>query len=196
MRQLILSSSSPARRALLSRLPMPFTAISPDVDETALAGETAEALVKRLAELKAKAASALYPDTIIIGSDQVGVLDGRILCKPLTHANAVEQLLSVSHKTVRFYTGLYVLDALSKKFEYSLATYDVSFKPLTLEMIENYLRIEEALHCAGSFQAEGLGIALIEKFNGDDYTALIGLPLIQLVTSLEKLGVDVLASSN
>lgn len=192
-RTLVLSSSSPARRALLERLPLPFETISPNLDETPRQGESAPALVERLAEAKAKASSTLFPDALIIGADQVGTLDDMILCKPLTHANAVKQLQLVSGKTVRFFTGLCLYDSKTQQLEQAIETYDVAFRPLTEIMIERYLHLEEATHCAGSFQAEGLGIALIHHFHGDDYTALIGLPLIRLVAMLEKMGLDVLA---
>jgi septum formation protein len=191
-RLLVLGSSSPARRELLQRLSIPFKTASPNLDETPLPGEKAIDLVKRLAEAKAKTVSAAYPDALIIGADQVGALDDIILCKPLTHTNAFKQLQLVSGKTVRFYTGMCVLDSKTQHSESTVATYDVSFLPLTDSMIDNYLHLEEALHCAGSFQAEGLGIALISKFAGDDYTSLIGLPMIQLVGMLKKLGLDIL----
>lgn len=191
-RQLILSSSSPARRLLLQRLMLPFTTTSPDLDETPLPGENAEQLVRRLAKLKAWASSEIYPEALIIGADQVGTLDSEILCKPLTHQKAVEQLLAVSGKTIRFYTGMCLLDAKYGGQEIAVTTYDVTFRHLTQDMIEGYLEKEEALNCAGSFQVEGLGIALIEKLEGDDYTSLIGLPLITLVKMLEKRDMSIL----
>lgn len=187
--QLVLSSSSKARRALLTRLAMPFVATSPDVDETPLPNEDTHAMVLRLAESKAKACSSAYPQALIIGSDQVGILDNTVLCKPHTHEKAVQQLRLVSGKKVRFLTGLCLLDVKNNHCQLAVETYDVYFRDLSDAMIEQYLQKEDALQCAGSFQAEGLGITLIRKFAGDDYTALIGLPLIRLVEMLEKVGV-------
>jgi septum formation protein len=186
-RQLILSSSSPARRALLARLQIPFFSISPDVDERQLQNELVDKMVLRLAESKAMKAAETYPDALIIGSDQVGILDNEILCKPLTHENAVKQLRFMSSKMIRFYTSLCLYDAKTSQSQLCVETYDVYFRELSDEMIEKYLQMEQPFHCAGSFQAEGLGVMLIEKFSGDDYTALIGLPLIQLVKMLEKM---------
>lgn len=185
-RQLILSSSSPARRALLSRLQIPFTSTSPDIDESRLPNEPVDKMVLRLAEAKARKSADTYPEALIIGSDQVGVLGEEILCKPLTHENAVKQLQSMSGKMIRFYTGLCLYDAKSSQCQTLIETYDVHFRDLSAEMIDDYLSKEQPFQCAGSFQAEGLGVMLIKKFSGDDYTALIGLPLIRLVEMLEK----------
>lgn len=185
---LVLSSSSPARRALLERLQTPFIATSPDVDETPLPNEDIPSMVKRLAELKAKKSAHVYPDAFIIGSDQVGELEGTILCKPLTHENAVKQLKMMSGKMVRFYTALCLLDGRMQKLQMSIETYDVYFRELNDEIIHAYLEKEKPFQCAGSFRAEGLGIALIDKFHGDDYTALIGLPLIRLTKMLNQAG--------
>ncbi len=186
-RQLILSSSSPARRALLGRLQIPFIATSPDIDETPLPNEPVDKMVQRLAVAKAQKSALTYPDAVIIGSDQVGILDQEILCKPLTHENAVKQLTKMSGKTIRFYTSLCLLDAKTGQSQLAVETYDVMFRELTAQMIDEYLEKEQPFHCAGSFQAEGLGVMLIRKFAGDDYTALIGLPLIRLVNMLEQL---------
>jgi septum formation protein len=192
-RQLILGSSSPWRRILLERLKVAFTCHSPDIDETPKLNESAYDLVLRLAIEKAEATAQQYPDALIIGSDQVGTLGEHILCKPLTYDNAVKQLANCNGQTVRFYTGVCVLDAKTKQVESTVATYDVIYQTYTQQDIENYLRKESALNCAGSLQAEGLGISLIKRFEGDDYTALIGLPLTKLVPMLKKLGFDVLA---
>lgn len=184
---LVLSSSSPARNALLKRLQIPFVRLSPDVDETPLPEENAETLVKRLAELKARVSAKIHTRALIIGCDQVGTIDGEILCKPLTHEKAVQQLRLVSGKKVRFLTGLCLFDARNNHCQLTVATYDVYFRHLSDADIQYYLQHEDALQCAGSFQAEGLGITLIEKFEGDDYTALIGLPLIQLTTMMKNI---------
>lgn len=189
-KKIILASSSPARKMLMERLALPFTCASPHIDETAHANEKPADLVIRLAEEKAAVFADSHPDAIIIGVDQVGVLDGDILGKPVTHENAVRQLLNMSGRTIRFFIGVCILDTHNNHQEIALETFDVTFRSLTQSMIENYLQKEPALHCAGSLQVEGLGIVLLEKLAGDDYTALIGLPLIRLSEMLRKLGVD------
>lgn len=186
-KQLVLSSSSPARRALLARLQLPFTRLSPDVDETPLMNENPQDMVERLAVLKAKKAADTYPDSIIIGCDQVGILEGHVLTKPLTFENAIKQLQLVSGKKVRFLTGICLLDAKHNHTQVATEIYDVYFRILDLEIIKAYLQKEHPLHCAGSFQIEGLGITLIEKLEGGDYTALIGLPLIRLTSMLQNI---------
>lgn len=191
--QIVLSSSSSARRALLARLPIPFVSTSPDVDENPLPGEGIHAMVSRLAEMKAKKSAAAFPQALIIGCDTAGMVDDILLSKPETHENAVQQLRLVSGKKAHFLTSLCLLNAANGDIQLAVEVYDVYFRRLSDAMIENYLRREQPYYCAGSFQAEGLGIALIEKFHGDDYTALIGLPLIRLISMLEKAGVNVLA---
>lgn len=189
-RRLILSSSSKARRNLLDQLTIPFLAVSPDVDETPLAHEDAVAMVKRLAKRKAEVTAAKHADAFIIGCDQVGLLDNTLLCKPLTHENAVKQLRLVSSRSVRFFTALCLYDAKTHKAQLAVEVYDVFFRHLSDALIERYLQKEQPYHCAGSFQIEGLGIALIKKLAGDDYTALIGLPLIRLTEMLENVGLS------
>lgn len=181
---LILASSSPARRMLLERLRIPFQSFSPDVDETPLEGESAEALVKRLALIKARIFANNHPESLIIGCDQVGTLDGKIICKPLTHQNAIEQLRMMSGKKIRFLTAICLFDTKTNLFQESTEIYDVYFRDLSAAEIENYLQKEQPYQCAGSVQVEGLGICLLEKLEGHDYTALIGLPLIRLTAML------------
>lgn len=190
-RRLILSSSSPARRLLLEKLAIPFEYCSPDVDETQLANESVPEMVRRLAFTKAKASVDRYPDALIIGADQVGVLNNQVLCKPLTHENAVKQLQASSGQTARYYTAMCLLDAATMEHEETIVTFDVTYRQFDLRDIENYLRRESALNCAGSLKVEGLGITLIEKMAGDDFTALIGLPLIELTSMLRRRKVEV-----
>ncbi len=190
-RQLILSSSSPARRALLTRLQIPFISTSPDIDETPLANESVEEMVERLAIAKAKKTAAVYPNALIIGCDQVGTLNNQMLAKPLTIANAIQQLEFMSGKKVRFFTAMCLLDTKHDQLQFAIETYDVYFRKLNKDMINNYLKKEAALQCAGSCQIEGLGITLIEKLDGNDYTALIGLPLIRLTDMLTKAGMQI-----
>lgn len=190
--QLVLASSSPFRRELLSRLKLPFDVIVPDVDETPQPNETPQALVERLAVAKARAVVARAPRALIIGSDQVAVYDGVIVGKPHTHANAVRQLQSAAGKTVMLYTGLALVNAASGRVQSEVVPFGVTFRPLTADQIESYLRKEQPYGCAGSVRSEGLGIALLERFDGDDPNTLIGLPLIRLVRMLENEGVSVL----
>lgn len=192
-RQLILGSSSKPRQALMQRLKLPFEIGIPDVDETPLPDETAQQLVLRLAEVKARKVAKQYPNAVIIGVDQVGMLNEEILCKPMTNTNAIQQLQKMSGKEIEFFIGLCVFDAKNQMIQTELETFSVTFRNLTLSMIENYLQKEEVLHCAGSFKAEGLGIALVQEFHDTDFSALIGLPLIRLIRMLKKVGIDPLA---
>lgn len=194
MKKIILSSTSPARKHLLERLQLPFTIIAPDIDETPLAHETPKELVLRLAISKAKVHASQFPNSLVIGCDQVGILNNKIVSKPETHANAVEQLLHSSNKKIRFYTGLCLLNTQTNRLQKAVEIFDVYYRNLTLEIIENYLRKEKPYHCAGSLKVEGLGIALIKRLSGKDPTALTGLPLICLVSMLEKENVALLSS--
>ena len=191
-RPLILASSSIYRQELLKRLRLPFTAVSPDIDESPRTGELPAITAQRLAGEKAHALSHLYPNALIIGSDQVAVLEGDRLGKPGDQATAVKQLEAASGKTVFFHTALCVLESESGQTQTSVATNEVKFRLLTSEQIDRYLIAERPYDCAGSAKSEGLGIALIEHIRGDDPNALIGLPLIQLVTALQNLDVAVI----
>lgn len=192
MTALILGSTSSFRKQLLERLGIPFTTAAPDVDETPRAGEAPAALVARLAETKARAVGKSFPGALIIGSDQTAEVNGTLLNKPGTHANAVAQLSLCSGHTVTFHTGLCVYDARRDVAQVEVIPFRVHFRTLTAARIENYLLREQPYNCAGSFKSEGLGIALFEKLEGDDPTALIGLPLIRLVAMLENAGVSVI----
>ena len=196
-RKLILGSSSVYRRELLMRLGIPFTVISPDIDERALPGEHPAALARRLAREKAEAITASLPETdhgaLIIGSDQVCVLGDEALGKPGNHANAVAQLQRLSGQTVVFETALCLFDSASGHAYEELVSTEVEFRALSLAEIEAYLQREPAYDCAGSAKSEGLGIALLDRLSGDDPTALIGLPLIALCRLLRHAGFDPLA---
>jgi len=192
MQQLILGSSSPFRAELLSKLGLPFIAISPDIDESPLVNETAQQLVLRLAKLKAAEIANTQPDALIIGSDQVAVCDGEIMGKPGNHANAIKQLQTVSGKTVQFLTSLALLNSKTGQVHALVDTFEVSFRTLTLAQIDYYLQQEQPYQCAGSFKSEGFGISLFSKLNGDDPNTLVGLPLIKLIELLALEGVDVL----
>jgi len=177
---------------MLSTLQIPFKTAAPDVDETPLSGESAEQTSRRLSQVKAQAVAKRFPDALIIGSDQIALLDGRQIGKPLTHDNAVSQLRAMRGKTVTFYTALTLLNASSGEMQTDVVTTQVGFRNLNDDEIERYLKKEQPYHCAGSAKSEGLGIALISRIQGDDPNALIGLPLISLVSMLEKQGVSVL----
>lgn len=190
--QLVLASTSPYRKELLQRLGLAFITIAPDADETRQPEETPEHLVRRLAEEKARAVMSQFPDALIIGSDQVAVIGEEILTKPGTHENAVSQLQRCSGQTVTFLTGLCLLNTRSGKTRVEAVPFRVHFRRLNPAQIENYLRRERPYHCAGSFKSEGLGIALFERLEGEDPTALIGLPLIRLTRMLEAEGMRVI----
>jgi len=190
-RTLVLASTSPYRRALLERLGLVFDTLSPQVDESRLSGETPEQLVRRLAEAKARAGAVHFPDALIIGSDQVAVCDEDILGKPGDHAAAGKQLARLSGRRVRFCTGLCLYDARADRARVDMVPFDVVFRVLDAGQIERYLQREQPYDCAGSFKSEGLGISLFEALQGDDPNALIGLPLIRLVSWLNEAGIAV-----
>jgi len=189
---LILASSSSFRRELLARLTIPFEVVVPNIDETPKPGETPQALVERLAVEKARVVARTRHDALVIGSDQVAVHDGEIVGKPHTHDRAVAQLRTASGKSVTLYTGLALINAATGHTQCEVIPYRVVFRPISDEQIERYLRKEQPYSCAGSVRSEGLGIALLERFEGDDPNTLIGLPLIRLVRMLENEGVSVI----
>ncbi|AJJ36548.1 septum formation protein Maf [Yersinia rochesterensis] len=190
MPQLVLASTSSYRRALLEKLQLPFITAAPETDETPLPTETASALVQRLAQAKAQALAAHYPQHLIIGSDQVCVINGGIIGKPHNHANAVKQLHQASGQCVTFYTGLALLNTATNSHSCLCETFDVYFRTLNSAEIEGYLVREKPWNCAGSFKSEGLGITLFDKLSGRDPNTLIGLPLIALTQMLIEQGVN------
>ncbi len=190
--RIILASSSKYRRELLARLGLPFDAGSPDVNETALPGEVPQDTARRLAEAKARAVGARFSRAIIIGSDQVAVLDGVALGKPGNYANALRQLKSMRSKQVVFHTALCLHNTANGVTETRVVPYSVRFRDYSDAQIDNYLRREQPYDCAGSARAEGLGIALIAEMHGTDPSALIGLPLIALTEMLAAQGVQVI----
>ena len=195
-RQLMLGSTSRYRRELLERLNIPFQVAAPDVDETPLPQEKPHMLAERLALAKAKAVAAQFPQSVVIGSDQVADLNGQSLGKPGTHDNAVAQLRMMRGQTVVFQTAVAVV-CLETGFEQcSLAAVHVKFCDLTDDEIENYLCIEQPYDCAGSAKSEGLGIALLAAIDSDDPTALIGLPLIRTCQMLRAAGIELLSKKS
>lgn len=191
MLPLVLASSSPYRRELLARLRQPFTWAAPAIDETPLTNESAEALVRRLAEAKARALSELHPAHLIIGSDQVAALGNQILGKPHDFSRARSQLMAASGASVTFLTGLALLNSASGHCQVDLVPFTVHFRALDEEQISRYLQAEQPYDCAGSFKAEGLGVSLFRATEGEDNTSLIGLPLIRLVQMLEREGIAI-----
>ncbi|MEL5249161.1 Maf family protein [Serratia ureilytica] len=190
MQRLLLASTSPYRKMLLEKLQLPFDCAAPQVDETPLPGEGAEALVLRLAAAKAKALALAYPEHLIIGSDQVCVIDGSITGKPHTEENARAQLRQVSGQAVTFYTGLALYNGRSKQLQALCEPFHMHFRALSEAEIAAYVRLEQPLNCAGSFKSEGLGIALFDRLEGRDPNALIGLPLIALLEMLRAEGIN------
>lgn len=191
MPPLVLASSSTYRRDLLARLRQPFTWASPDIDETPHPGEGAEALVRRLAEAKARALRDQHPAHLIIGSDQVAVLGGEILGKPYDFERAHRQLAAASGTSVTFLTGLALLNSASGECQVDAIPFTVHFRPLSDEQITRYLQAEQPYDCAGSFKAEGLGVSLFRATEGEDGTSLVGLPLIRLVQMLDREGIAI-----
>ena len=195
-KKLILASSSPFRRALLSRLMIPFDVVTPSIDESPLPHESAIDLVLRLATEKAKVVADQTENALVIGSDQVA-LHGKhgIVGKPTDHDHAVRQLREASGQTVVLYTGLALINSNTGRTQSDVVPYTVKFRTLTDAQIESYLSKEKPYGCSGSLRADGLGIALLERFEGDDPTALIGLPLIRLVGMLEAEGMAPIPSN-
>ena len=189
---LILASSSPYRKELLQRLFLDFEVFSPDIDESQLADERPEQTALRLAQLKAKKIAETHPDAIIIGCDQVATLDGIQLGKPGNHENAIKQLRMMRGKQVTFHSALCLYNAQTQHMQAEVVPYIVEFRNLSDTQIDRYLSIEKPYNCAGSAKSEGLGIALISAMHGEDPNALIGLPLIKLITMLTAENIPVI----
>lgn len=191
MPSIILASSSIYRRELLAKLRLPFDCQSPSIDETPHNNESAEQLVKRLALKKAQAITKGHSNHIIIASDQTAELNDTLLNKPLNHETATAQLQNCSGQAVRFFTSLHVINTVNGHQHSAIDITTVYFRALNNHLIERYLLAEQPYDCAGSFKAEGLGISLFEKISSNDPNSLIGLPLIQLVSMLNKEGLEI-----
>ena len=192
MKKIILASSSKHRKKLLNQLKIKFSTISPDIDESRKRNESVDEYVKRLSIEKARKVADENKNAIVIGSDEVAVVDKKILGKPLKKVNAVKQLKMISNKSVIFKTGLCVVDTQTNKQYSSVTNYKIKVKKLTNNEILSYIGKEDILNCAGSIKLEGLAIAIVEKAYGNDPTSVIGLPLIKLRVYLSKMGVDIL----
>jgi len=186
--RIVLASTSRYRRELLSRIVADFDVAAPDVDETPQAAETPSTLAARLAEAKACAVAAGRADAIVIGSDQVAELDGRPIGKPGTAERARAQLAASAGRTIVFHTAVCVVDTRSGAIDAAIDRTEVVFRPLSADEIARYVEHENPLDAAGSFKAEGAGIALFERIESTDPTALIGLPLIALARLLRAAG--------
>lgn len=191
MLPILLASGSPYRRQLLDKLGFDYGWHAPDIDESPQTDEAPADLVVRLAQQKTVALAVDYPRHLIIGSDQVAVLNGKILGKPGNMERAREQLMAASGNTVTFLTGLCLLNSATSNYQTSCESYSVTFRELSATHIENYLQKDQPFDCAGSFKAEGLGICLFHKLEGDDPNTLIGLPLIALINMLKREGIEV-----
>ena len=191
-RPLVLGSTSPYRRELLSRLNLTFETAAPEVDEAPRPNETPLDMARRLALAKAHAVAARFPEAVVIGSDQVADLAGEALGKPGTHERAVGQLRQMSGQTVVFQTAVAVVCAATGFEQLDVAAVRVIFRNLSDAEIESYLRAEQPYDCAGSARSEGLGIALLDAIDSDDPTALVGLPLIRTCRMIRAAGVKVL----
>ncbi|WP_406667710.1 Maf family protein [Gallaecimonas sp. GXIMD1310] len=192
--QLILGSSSPFRQQLLAKLALPFSSLSPDIDESPLPGEDVVALVERLAIEKAQAVARMTAQpALVIGSDQLCVVAGAVTGKPLNRENAIAQLQRASGQKVTFYTSLALLNSESGQYQSLVEPFNVHFRTLSSDRIARYVDKEQPFHCAGAFKCEGLGITLFERLEGRDPNTLVGLPLIALTDMLLKAGMDPLA---
>lgn len=188
---LVLASSSKYRQNLLAKLNMDFTAAPPCINEAPIPFETPEKTSRRLSELKAKALQDQFPEHLIIGSDQVAVINDGQIGKPGNKENTIRQLRAASGHFITFFTSVCVLNSGTGKSITETDRCRVYFRPLTLEQIERYVELEKPYDCAGGFKSEGLGIALIERITGDDPNALIGLPLIKLIAILAEFRIHV-----
>ena len=190
--QLVLASPPPFRRDLLARLGVPFEVAAPDIDETPLAGEKPDDTAQRLSVLKAKAVAEHFPDALIIGSDQVALLDGEQLGKPGTHGKAVDQLKRMRGKALEFHTALTLLNARTGRTQTANVPVRLVMRDYSDTQIEAYLKKDQPYNCCGSARSESLGIALIQRYETEDPNALVGLPLIKLTEMLANEGLDVL----
>ena len=191
MIHLVLASSSIYRKKQLQQLQLNFSVIAPFIDETPLANETPKQTALRLSIEKARSVGLQHSNTLVIGCDQVASFEGKPLGKPLSHENAVKQLRIMRGKEIIFHSGICLFNAVTGNIQSSVVDIQVKFRSLSDQQIENYLVREQPYDCAGSAKSEGLGVALLDYIRGDDPNALIGLPLIQLVTMLEKEGIKI-----
>lgn len=190
--KVILASSSKFRRQLLDKLNISFKCISPDIDEKRLNNESVKDYVKRLSIEKASKIACSNQKSIIIGSDEVADLKGKIIGKPITKKNAKKQLRMLSGNKVVFRTGLCVLNSETGKYYASVNNYNIFFRDLNDSIINKYLESDDVLKCAASIRIEGLAINLVRKMNGADPSSIMGLPLIKLIDYLARFNIDIM----
>lgn len=183
---LVLASSSEVRKHVLAKIGIEFTAVSPDIDESPRPRETPEALVQRLSEEKARKVGHQYSNHLVIGSDQVAVVNNEVVGKPSSRAQAIKQLEAASGRTVSLYTGIALLNSGTGRIQVDVLPYRVQFRELNRAVIENYIDRDQPYDCGGSLRSEGLGIALLSKFEGQDPNILLGLPMIRLIDMLAE----------
>lgn len=191
--RLVLASSSKARRQVLKKLEIPFETVSPCIDESALHNESPQSLVERLARAKAQKIASKYPRHLIIGSDQIAVVNQRIVGKPSSREDAIQQLLAASGQSITLYTSLALLNSETGHCQSDILPYTVRFRHLSETMIEDYVDRDQPYDCGGSLRSEGLGVSLLQEFSGSDPNILLGLPLIRLVDMLANEGIYPLA---
>lgn len=189
---IVLASSSPYRKQLLSKILSNFRCASPDIDESKLATENFREMAERLSIEKAHALSEQFPNSLIIGSDQVACIDEQILRKPLNKENNLTQLKLCQGKTAYFYTGVCLLNSKTGEYQSAVENYATTFRNLNEQQLKNYIDKEQPFNCAGGFKMEGLGISLFKSIEGQDPNILIGLPLIRLVEMFENEGIQVI----
>jgi septum formation protein len=186
-RPLILASTSRYRAQLLQQLQVEFTIANPQVDETALPGESADTLALRLAHAKAAAVADAHPEAVVIGADQVGACDGRLLTKPMSPHAAERELLALSGRAAHFYSAVAVHHA--DEANGAVVRTDLTFRQLTEQAVAYYVSVDNPIDCSGAFKIESLGISLFRSVNSNDPSALVGLPLIALVSMLTTCGI-------
>lgn len=193
MQPIILASASPYKKMLIDRLGISFSCCAPDIDENPVSGESATALAQRLAEEKAQCIAHRFPQSVVIGADQVAAMDGEILGKPGTHQRAAAQLKAQSGRTVLFHSGISLVRYTEGKLEQQsrVNSTEVHFRQLSDQQIEHYLNVDKPYDCAGSFKAEALGISLFSSVNSNDPSSLIGLPLIDLCSMLAEWNINI-----
>ena len=192
--RLVLASASQARKSVLSKLKIPFETFTPSIDESTISGETPTQLVERLSLAKARKVSQWYPNHLIIGSDQIAVVAGKMVGKPQNREAAIGQLTAASGEAVTLFTGIALLNSESGNTQLDVLPYRVVFRELNRSMIENYIDRDQPFDCGGSLRSEGLGIALLKEFDGSDPNILLGLPLIRLIDMLANEGIHPLSS--
>ncbi len=188
---IVLASSSPYRRAILERLGLEFFHCAPNIDESYRRAEPPDDLVRRLSIAKASAVAGLYPRSLVIGADQLAVLDGQIMGKPANHMEAIYQLRSASGSCMTLHCGIAVLNTATEQVQSGVEHVDVEYRTLTTSEIYRYLAVDQPYDCCGSLKAEGLGISLLHRIRSNDPHAITGLPALRLLSMLRNEGIAI-----